>query len=139
MNKPIILKGGNHVDERGVHYYNNYFDLKDIRRFHIIEHKNIQIFRGWQGHKIEQKWFQALNGGFSLLVVQLDDWENPSSNLKVEEFILTKENNRLLHLPGGYATGIKALQPNSQLAVFSSLDLEASITDSFKFESNLWR
>ena len=41
-------------------------------------------------------------------------------------------------IPLGYANGIKALETNSKLIVFSSQTLENAKKDDYRFEKNLW-
>lgn len=138
MNQPQILSGDFHKDERGILAYNNNFDLAPIKRFYTIEHKDDQVKRAWQGHKREQKWFQVVQGSFLVLVIKPDKWEDPSFDLKPTEFILQEDKNEVLHVPGGFATGFKALEPNSKLLVFSDFTLEESNEDDYRFDQERW-
>ena len=138
MEQPTILSGEVHQDERGTLAYNNDFQMKDIKRFYTIEHGSEYINRAWQGHKKEQRWFQAVKGTFLILVVAPDDWENPSFNIKPKEYILTADKNQMIHIPGGYDTGIKALKPDSKLLVFSDFTIEESLADDYRFDSERW-
>lgn len=138
MKQPTIIQGGKHKDERGILHFNNEFDLQPIRRFHVIEHLCTEVIRSWQGHKVEQKWFQVISGTFKIFVVAPDDWVHPSPILDIQEYLLTEDENRVLHVPGGFVTGIKAGSEGSKLAVFSDMDLQSSVSDSFKFSPDTW-
>ncbi|MDQ7960979.1 dTDP-4-dehydrorhamnose 3,5-epimerase family protein [Flavobacterium lindanitolerans] len=137
-NQPQIIQGNIHEDERGKLFYVNEFDLSEVKRYYIIEHPDILVIRAWQAHKREQKWFQVISGSFVVAVVQPDDWENPSEKLEVREFVLNADENQILHIPGNFANGFKALEKNSKMIVFSDFSLEESSKDNFRFDSKLW-
>lgn len=44
----------------------------------------------------------------------------------------------MLYIPKGYANGIKAIDKDSELFVFSDLNLETAKTDNYRFNSSLW-
>jgi dTDP-4-dehydrorhamnose 3,5-epimerase len=133
-----LINGKRHTDARGALISFNELNLKPIRRQYIIEHIDTEIVRAWQGHQHEQKWFQVLSGKFIMVVVKIDDWINPSPYLKCEEFELDLSNPQILHVPGGYATGFRAIEPNSRMMVFSDYDLQESANDDFRFDKKLW-
>jgi dTDP-4-dehydrorhamnose 3,5-epimerase len=138
MEKPEIIEGGLHADDRGSVAFVNNFDLKDIRRFYTITHPDTNVIRAWQGHKKEAKWFFCSKGSFQVLLVKIDNWESPSNDLKVISFQLSENKPRVVAVPPGYANGFKATEPDSTLVVFSDTDLEASKIDDFRFNRNLW-
>ena len=138
MEKPEIIEGGLHADERGSVAFVNGFDLKQIRRFYTISHPDTSVVRAWQGHKEEAKWFFCSKGVFNILLVKIDDWDNPSGDLNVMTFQLSENKPRVLAVPPGYANGFKAIEADSTLLVFSDKDLESSINDDFRFDKNLW-
>jgi len=76
-----LLKGAKHRDQRGIITYNNDFDASQIKRSYTIENASLDFIRGWQGHKIEQRWFACMKGKFEIRVIEVDDFENPSKNL----------------------------------------------------------
>lgn len=137
-NQPQIIQGNIHEDERGKLFYANEFDLSDVKRYYIIEHPDTKVIRAWQAHQKEQKWFQVISGSFLVAVVQPDNWENPSGELEVRKFVLNAEENQILHIPGNFANGFKALEKNSRMIVFSDFSLEQSSKDNFRFDSKLW-
>jgi len=135
---PHIIEGGTHEDERGRLIFFNEFDMSPVKRFYMIEHPHVETIRAWQGHKIEEKWFYVISGGFKVVLVQPDDWENPSVELKAEEYILKAEDNRILYIPGGRANGFKALEPNSRLVIFSDFPIADAGKDDYRFDKDLW-
>lgn len=141
INAPSIISGNVHTDERGSLVYNNNFILNDseraIKRMYFIQAKPYKL-RGWQGHKLEQKWFFAAKGSLKLLVVQPDNWENPSHNLKPMEYILKEGTGDYLHVPAGYATAQLNITEDAVLGVLSDFSLEESQADSYRFDSNMW-
>lgn len=136
--QPQIIQGNIHEDERGKLFYANEFDLSDVKRYYIIEHPDTKIIRAWQAHQKEQKWFQVISGSFLVAVVQPDNWEKPSQKLEVRKFVLNANENQILHIPGNFANGFKALEKNSRMIVFSDFSLEESSKDNFRFDSKLW-
>lgn len=134
---PEFIKGGQHIDERGVLNYFNDFDLKSIRRMYTIAHPDTSVVRAWQGHRIESKWFMVLEGAFDMKIVKPDHWTNPSEDLPYTEFSLTTDQT-ILHVPGGYTTGFRATEANSRLMVYSDFSTEESIKDDYRFNKDLW-
>ena len=135
---PEIIDGLEYEDERGRLIYFNDFDMKAVKRFYMIEHPDTSIVRAWQGHKIEQKWFYVIQGNFKIVLVQPDSWESPSENLKHEKFTLTSNDPQILHVPGNFANGFKALEANSKIMVFSSFTVEESSSDNYRFDKEKW-
>jgi len=133
-----VITGGQHIDERGKLLYFNDFDMKPVRRFYIIEHTETKIVRAWQAHQKEQKWLHVIKGSFKIVVVKPDDWEMPSQKLFTKVIILKSDSNQLLHIPGGYANGFKALEVNSKLMVFSDFSIANAGEDDFRFDKDLW-
>ncbi len=133
-----IIQGGKHEDARGKLIFFNDFDMKQVRRLYVIEHPDTSVIRAWQGHKKEQKWFYVIAGSFKVVMVQPDDWLQPSPNLETHEFVLEQERNEILHVPGGFANGFKALEDQSKMMVFSNFTVEESSRDNFRFDYNKW-
>lgn len=134
----IIHKGGLHKDQRGILTYFNDFDLEGFHRFYIIEPANPQIIRAWQAHKVECKAFLVIEGSFELAWVEINDFQNPSSNLVAESMLLSANEPRLKIIPGGYANGFRALSANAKILVFSDRSVDASLDDDYRYEANLW-
>lgn len=130
--KPLLHKGSLFQDHRGSLRYNNDFEASRIKRIYTIENQSIENIRAWQGHKIEQRWFSAINGSFLIKIIEPDHWENPSGINASFEFVLEKKTLDFLHVPSGFLTGIKALEENSQLLVMADYAL-GEIKDEYKF------
>ena len=133
-----IISGGSFNDERGTLRFVNDFDFSDVKRFYQIENNSTDIVRAWQGHKVENKYFFVTSGSFLICGVKIDNWENPSKNLPVEKYIMSSKESQILMIPTGYANGIKALEENSKLMVFSSNNLEDAKNDDYRFPANMW-
>ena len=116
---PNIIKGNIHSDDRGFLYYNNDFNANAIKRIYIIENKSTEFIRGWQGHQIEQRWFSAILGKFKVELIQIDNWEKPSKDLKINSFVIDAERLDVIHVPQGYVSSIQSLEPNSKLLVMA--------------------
>lgn len=136
--RPSLIKGGVHRDSRGVLTFFNDFDMSLVKRFYIAEHFDKTVIRAWQGHKKERKWFYVAEGSFKVILVEPDNWTNPSVNLPYEEFLLAANYNEILNIPSGVATGFQALQPSSKLMIFSDVTLGDSINDDYRFDKDLW-
>lgn len=138
MKNPELLHSESFSDERGRITFNNNFAMDHVKRCFSIVPTNEYVRRPWHGHKIEENWFQATKGSFLILIVAPDNWDNPSFDLKPQEYVLTDKNREVLHIPGGHVTQIKALQADSELLVFSDFSLEQSLKDDYRFNSELW-
>ena len=140
MNKlsPFIIKGRNYTDERGELEFFNEFDMSPIKRVYFTTHFDIEVIRAWQGHTIESRWFRCVNGGFNVKLVEIDNWENPSNDLKVFEYELTAEKQEILYIPNGYINGFKALKADSKLMIMSNYGFNEIENDQIRFDHNKW-
>lgn len=136
--QPNIIKGGDFKDSRGSMRFFNEFTFDDVRRFYFIKHSDISVVRAWQGHQYEKKYFYPISGSFVVAWVKVDDFENPADNLIAEYHILSAQNNEIVSVPKGYANGLKALEPNSELMIFSDMNIEESVNENIRFQSNKW-
>ncbi|MCT2409540.1 WxcM-like domain-containing protein [Chryseobacterium antibioticum] len=128
----MILKGSKFKDDRGALKFNNDFDVSSIKRIYTIENENLSFIRGWQGHKIEQRWFACMNGKFKIGVIEIDNFDSPSNQLCPKYFELTADVLDILHVPAGYITSIKALEEESKLLVMADYKLD-EIQDEYRF------
>jgi len=138
METPKLIKGGVFTDERGELEYINDFDLSLIKRMYIIRHPDKKVIRAWQGHQQEHKYFKCIKGSFVVAWKKIDDFSNPNDSNKSEFVILQKSKNQVLSIPPGYANGLKALEDNSEIMVFSDYYLNESLDDKIRFDQNLW-
>jgi dTDP-4-dehydrorhamnose 3,5-epimerase-like enzyme len=133
-----LIVGNRHEDTRGNLLFVNDFDLQQVRRFYVIIPSDTVSIRAWQGHKTEQKWFFCTQGCFTINYVQPDDWVNPSGSELVTKVVLEANIPRVLHLTGGFVTGIKANTSGAILTVFSDVDLAISKADDYRFRPETW-
>lgn len=134
--KPVIIKGGMFSDERGSISFVNDFNFPRVKRFYIIKNRDPQLFRAWQGHKTEAKYFYPLKGEISIYLVKVDDWGHPSRDLVPEQFIINAHEPAILSVPPGYANGIKMNTLDAELLVFSVSDIENA--ENIKYPQEYW-
>lgn len=129
---PRIVSGGSHSDMRGTLRFNNSFDATPIKRMYVIENKDTAFVRGWQGHRIEQRWFSVLQGSFKIELIAIDNWESPSKKAEIITYILDSEKLDILYVPKGYISSIQALSVESKLLAMSDYRLN-EINDEYRF------
>lgn len=125
------IQGGIAQDERGALRFVNDFDMSLVKRFYIIKNADTELIRGWRGHKIEQRWFYALSGEFSLDLVKIDNWANPDQSLPIYNITLKACEMKVLNVPSGYATAFRALEKGSELLVYADYPLSHAIEDDY--------
>lgn len=135
---PQIIRGGRHTDSRGSLFFNNDFDFSAIKRIYLVENIDASFIRGWQGHRIEQRWFSVLQGSFNIELVAIDNWENPSVVLKSINFILNAESLDVLCVPSGYVSSIQALEKGAKLLVMSDY-LLGTVKDEYRFDIDYFK
>ena len=131
----MLLTGNLHTDQRGVITYNNDFDASIIKRIYTIENHSLEFIRGWQGHKIEQRWFAAMTGSFKISMMAIDDFDAPSKDLESKTYILDTQGLNFLHIPAGYITAIRALEEKSKLLVLADYSL-GEVKDEYRYPIN---
>jgi dTDP-4-dehydrorhamnose 3,5-epimerase-like enzyme len=133
--EPTLIIGNCHQDQRGQLYYNNNFDLTNIKRIYVIENHSVDFVRAWQGHKLEQRWFSASHGRFKIQLIAIDNWEKPSKNLQKLDYILASASLDVLHIPAGYVSSIQALEEQSKLVVMADYHL-GELNDEFRYPTD---
>ena len=137
ISEPILISKGEAKDNRGsVEFYNN-LDFEKFKRFYIVTNPKNGTVRAWHGHKLEFKLVKVIKGKFLVCTVKIDDWITPNKNntvLKTE----MNEHSGVLFIPPGFANGAINLEPNSKVMYFSSLNLEESKEDDYRFDSKYW-
>lgn len=134
----MLLVGKKHHDERGIITYNNDFDSSKVKRIYTIENISLDFIRGWQGHKIEQRWFACMQGSFEISVIEVDDFENPSKELTISKYLLTDDVLTYLHIPSGYITAIQSKESNSKLLVLADYGV-GEINDEYRFSIDYFK
>src|SRR5690606_35344997 len=107
----------------GIITFNNEFDASQVKRIYTIENLSTNCIRGWQGHKVEQRWFACMKGSFEISVIEIDDFEKPSKDLTITKYLLTAEVLTYLHIPSGCITAIQAKEEKSKLLVLADFNL----------------
>jgi dTDP-4-dehydrorhamnose 3,5-epimerase-like enzyme len=134
----MLIKGNIHTDPRGTIRFVNDFTFDGIKRFYTITHPDTNIIRAWQGHKLETKYFYITKGSFLINWIKIDNWEKPSTYLKINAHTLSETQSEILIIPPGHINGFKALEPDSTMMVFSDMLLEDSKNDDYRFPAEMW-
>lgn len=116
----------------------NEFHFEGVKRTYIIYHPDPSVVRGWHGHQHERKWFYCIKGAWTVALVEIDDWENPSKDLKPTVVELSEDDSKLICVPAGYANCLKAHKPDSVMQVFSDVPLPEAYGDSWRYEPSMW-
>ncbi|MGB0863914.1 MAG: dTDP-4-dehydrorhamnose 3,5-epimerase family protein [Saprospiraceae bacterium] len=138
MKDTNLIEGGIYRDERGKIVFANDFNMAEIQRLYHIHQSDISVIRAWQGHKKESKWFHCIKGSFLVYTIPVDNWSAPNKELQAKTSFLNETKSEVLHIPGGYANGFKALEEDSILMVFSDFTLEQSKEDDIRFDKDYW-
>jgi hypothetical protein len=137
--KSTHIKGNHFQDYRGCVGFVNECDLSEVKRMYRLTHESTDVFRGWQGHQKEQKWFHCVTGIFQISIVQPENWQQPKGDEEVTNFLLIAEEPSILHITAGFVTGIRAITVPAILCIFSDVDTETSKLDDFRFEPYTWK
>jgi dTDP-4-dehydrorhamnose 3,5-epimerase len=70
--------------------------------------------------------------------VAIDNWEQPSRDLKVHRFVLSADKPRVLFIPAGYANGFMSLSADAHVMFFSTSSLEESKGDDVRYDARYW-
>lgn len=130
--QPYLIKGSRHSDSRGQLCYNNDFNLAKVKRIYTIENWERNTIRGWQGHKIESRWFTAVYGSFRVELIAIDNWESPSKNGSLFSFNLFDKELDVLYVPRGYVSKIQSLKPSAKLLVMADYSM-GEVKDDYRY------
>ena len=130
-----LVNGDRFVDKRGIVSFVNDSHLDDIKRFYIIEHLDTKTIRAWQGHKTESKYFYCIKGSFRIAIIKTDNLVNPDKNTQIDYFDIQSSIPQILSLKRNSINGIRALENNSILLVFSDKSLEESKKDDHRWDT----
>jgi dTDP-4-dehydrorhamnose 3,5-epimerase-like enzyme len=140
-NKVKLIEGNIFIDDRGeVSFVNDFGEnyISEIKRFYMVSNHKKDFIRAWHGHKQEAKYVLCLKGSAWIRYVKIDDWKNPSKDLKVEQVFLSDKKPTILYIPGGYVNGFMSLTDDMKLMFFSPATLEESLKDDFRFPYDYW-
>ena len=80
----------------------------------------------------------VVKGSALIGAVQIDDWDNPSKDLKVNRYVLSEKTPSVLYIPAGYANGFMSLTDYAKIIFFSTSSLNDSLGDDFRYEAHYW-
>ncbi len=113
---PQFIKGKSFKDNRGQIFFNNDFDLKNVRRFYEIENINSDYVRGWKEHTIESRWFFATKG---INIISVSKFDKNEKLFKDSHTVIELDSNtkNVLYVPKYHATSIKQLTDGAKVMV----------------------
>ena len=135
---PRLIPGGLAVDDRGVVAFVNDFDFAGVRRFYVVENHRAGFVRAWHAHRYEAKYVAAITGSAVVAAVEIDDWDDPSSDSPVHRFVLSAAKPSVLFIPEGFANGFMTLTGQTKLAFFSTRTLDESLEDDVRYDARRW-
>ncbi|AFN75409.1 putative sugar epimerase [Melioribacter roseus P3M-2] len=136
--KPVLIKGGMAVDDRGSVSFVNDFNFSDVKRFYMVDNHRSGFVRAWHAHKNEAKYVTAVKGSAIIGAVKIDNWDNPSKDLEVHRFVLSEKTPAVLYIPRGYANGFMTLTEDAKLIFYSTSELKESINDDYRYDARYW-
>jgi len=136
--KPYLIEGGLAVDDRGQLTFANDFNFSNVKRFYMVENFSQDVIRAFHGHLKEEKYVFVVSGSAIIAVVEMDDTTKPKKSNEVHRFILSSRKPCILHIPAGYANGLKTLEENTKIIFFSTSSLEESKGDDYRFPYDYW-
>jgi dTDP-4-dehydrorhamnose 3,5-epimerase len=136
--EPNIITGGLAVDDRGQVTFINDFDFAGVKRFYMVSNHKQGFVRAWHAHKKEAKYVLVVKGAAKVGVVAIDDWDKPSKELEVKQFVLSAKSPKVLYIPAGSANGFITLTKDAQIMFFSTSTLDESLGDDFRYDARHW-
>lgn len=138
MNEINILNIETAVDDRGYLRFCNSFDLTQYVRFYDVINFQSNFIRAWHGHKNESKAAVVREGSAMICVVKVDNWENPSKELKIAKYFLSDKKPKILEIPAGCAHGFISLETNTKITFYSNKNTNQSLKDDYRFNYDFW-
>ena len=91
----------------------------------------------WDGLIVVVLLIIVYEGEFLVCAVEIDNFQNPNKEQKIFEFNMTP-NDGVLFIPKNYANGAMNLSENNSIRYSSSLPLNESINDDYRFDLQFW-
>lgn len=135
---PYIIDGNLAIDDRGTVAFVNDFHFEGVRRFYTVSNHRDGFVRAWHAHRHEAKYVTAVQGAAIIAATAIDNWEQPSKNLKIHRYVLSAHKPALLYIPPGYAHGYMTLTTDTKLMFFSTSTLEESRNDDIRYDARYW-
>lgn len=133
-----MIQGGLAVDDRGQVSFVNDFGFEGVKRFYMVSNHSADFVRAWHAHKKEAKYVMVVKGAAVVGAVEIDNWEQPSPDMKAERFVLSEKKPAVLFIPAGYANGFMSLTKDAQIIFFSTSTLDESLGDDFRYDARHW-
>ena len=138
LSKLKVFNGNVFSDDRGSVSFVNDFDFYGVKRFYSVTNHRSQFIRAWHGHKLEGKYVSVIQGAALIGAVKIDSWDSPSRNLEVNKYVFSDKNPAILYIPPGYANGFMTLVNDTRLIFYSTLSLDESKNDDYRYDARLW-
>ena len=138
MTQSLLYQIRQHSDTRGSLLYNNDFDFKDVKRFYHIKLPEEGIIRAFHGHMVEKKYAYILKGEIKIAIIPLTDALHPAKNVEIQTYSLNASNPQILVIPPKNANGIMSMSKDSEIIFYSTLSLEDSLKDDYRFPEDYW-
>jgi nucleoside-diphosphate-sugar epimerase/dTDP-4-dehydrorhamnose 3,5-epimerase-like enzyme len=140
--EPTLIKGDIFADIRGYLISVNDFHFNNIKRFYVIRNHDCEIIRAFHYHRNECKYLYCGSGSALIIIGKSNDGKN-IDGLSVKKFILAAVRPAILCIPNMYANGIRMLEPNTSLTIYSTATLEESKKDDLRMPhdilgENIW-
>ena len=132
------MHGGLGIDDRGEVGFVNEFAFTGVKRFYTVKNHRKGFIRAWHAHRIESKYITVVKGAAIVGAVMIDDWKNPSKDIKIHRYVLSAGNPSVLFVPQGFANGFMNLTEDTVLVFFSTATLEESKGDDIRFDAYYW-
>lgn len=135
---PVLYFGGRATDHRGSLTFVNGLDMSGVKRFYKVNNSSTSLVRAWHGHMLEAKYAYVSKGKLFMAFVKLTDPLKPSTKELVNTAILSADKPAVLYIPPAYAHGFRALEKDTEVIFFSTLSLEESLQDDYRFDPPYW-
>ncbi len=132
------MEGGRAADNRGQVSFVNGFNFEGVVRSYMVENSEAEPVRAFHGHMKEGKYVFVPSGSALVAAVKLTDAHTPSTSEVPERFVLSADKPAVLFIPGGYANGFRALEPNTKVIFFATASVEESKADDYRFPHDYW-
>lgn len=136
--EPQLFKGGLAVDDRGSVSFVNDFNFAGVKRFYCVENHKQGFVRAWHAHRNESKYVMVVKGSAVIGAVEIDNWDNPSKDLKIHRYVLSEKSPSVLFIPAGYANGFMNLSGDAKIMFFSTSELKDSLNDDVRYDAHYW-
>ena len=138
MATPQLFEGGLAVDDRGEVGFVNDFNFAGVKRFYWVTNHRSGFVRAWHAHRREAKYVMVVQGAALIGAVEIDNWETPSPDAKVWQYVLSAHKPAVLYIPAGYANGFMSLTDDARLLFFSTATLAESRDDDVRYPARYW-